>query len=201
MNIELPIEETPLPPSLPWLHSMGLRGILYIMRGPSGSGKSYRANQLAEGDKERIFSADKWFSKTEDMEEYRANWAKEKLFTAHNWCKGMLAQAMQKGISPVVVDNTNIKRRDFLGFADLADQYQYMWVIEESQSPWWLEIKELLTDQKNNEKQLKVWAKKLSEGFKHNDAIIKNVHGVPEDTILRMLMTFQPYHGGKYKLT
>jgi predicted kinase len=169
------------------------------MRGCSGSGKSFRARQLVDNDKSKIFSADLYFSPTEDMEEYRANWSKEKLFAAHSWCKSSLQAAMQRGVSPVVVDNTNIKRRDFLCYVDMAEQYQYMYLIEESQSPWWLEIKKLLVNQNANEKELKIWAKKLSTGFKHNDVVVKNAHGVPEDTILRMLMSFQPYHGGKYK--
>lgn len=180
------------------LNAMGLRGILYIMRGVPGSGKTYRAHQLVNQDKSRIFSADKWFSPKEDPEEYRRNWSKEKLFTAHNWCKSSLAEAMQRGVSPVVVDNTNIKRRDFMSYIDMANQYQYMYTIEESQSPWWLEIRKLLDDQNGNENQLKEWAKKLSEGFEYKDAIIKNTHGVPEDVILKMLMSFQPYHGGEY---
>jgi predicted kinase len=166
------------------------------MRGVPGGGKTYRARQLTTND--LIFSADKWFSRTEDPEEYRKNWAKEKLFTAHNWCKSMLSQAMQKGLGPVVVDNTNIKRRDFMPYIDMAKQYQYMYVIEESQSPWWLTIKELLTDIKANAKELDRWVEKLTNGFDYNGITIKNQHGVPEEAIRKMLFGFQPYHGGEY---
>lgn len=183
------------------LHAMGLRGILYIMRGVPGCGKTYRAHQLVDQDKTRIFSADKWFSPTEDPEEYRRNWSKEKLFVAHNWCKSKLADAMQRGVSPVVVDNTNVKRRDFMPYIDMAKQYQYMYIIEESQSPWWAEIRELLADQQGNAKEIAKWAQKLADGFNHEGAVIKNVHGVPEASILKMLMSFQPYHGGEYAQT
>jgi predicted kinase len=110
----------------------------------------------------------------------------------------MLGQAMQRGVSPVVVDNTNVKRRDFMPYIDMAKQYQYMYCIEESQSPWWAEIRELLTDQQSNEKEIGKWAHKLAEGFTHDGAVIKNVHSVPEASILKMLMSFQPYHGGEY---
>jgi hypothetical protein len=180
------------------LHSMGLRGILYIMRGVPGCGKTYRAHQLVDQDKTRIFSADKWFSPTEDPEEYRKNWSKEKLFVAHNWCKSLLAEAMGRGVTPVVVDNTNVKRRDFMPYIDMAKHYQYMYLVEESQSPWWAEIKQLIVDPVVNAKELGKWAKKLHEGFDYNGIVIKNAHGVPEDVILRMLTSFQPYHGGEY---
>jgi predicted kinase len=173
------------------LHARGYRGILYILRGCAGSGKSFRAKELVE-DKNNIFSADKWFSATDDYEEYRKNWAPDKLHAAHSWCKGNLSAAMQKGVTPVAVDNTNVLRRDFMPYFDLANQYQYLAVVEESQSPWWLEIRELLKE-KTEVKEIEQWAKKLAEGFDYNGIKIKNGHGVPEAAILRMLMRFQPF--------
>lgn len=159
------------------------------MRGVPGSGKSFRAHQLVNGDKNCIFSADKWFSQDEDPEEYKRNWAPDKLFIAHNWCKSQLEEAMKKNISPVVVDNTNIKLRDFAYYIELANTYKYQHVIEESQSPWWISIKKSLIEK--NTSEIEQWAKKLADGFDYNGIIIKNTHGVPEAPILRMLNSYQ----------
>jgi NEDD4-binding protein 2 len=164
--------------------------ILYIMRGVPGSGKSYRALQLV-GCKDNIFSADKWFSPTENPDEYKKNWKAEKLFAAHSWCQTSLGKAMEKGITPLAVDNTNIKPRDIKPYIALAEKHKYIPIIEESQSPWWLEIRQLMKDDKKED--IAQWAKKLAEGFDYNGVVIKNVHGVPEETILRMLTSFQPY--------
>jgi predicted kinase len=185
-------------PNLDQLYEQGLRGQLYILRGVPSSGKSFRARQLVDNDKSKIFSADLFFSPTEDMEEYRREWCVEKLHAAHSWCKSGVQNAMQLGVSPIVVDNTNIKRRDFMPYIDLAKQYQYRYEIRESESPWWAEIRPLLENTQKNEKLLAKWASKLANGFKYGDIVIKNSHGVPEATILRMLMSFQPYHGGEY---
>ena len=179
-------------PTLEELNAQGKKGVLYVLRGVPGSGKSFRAAELVS-DPANIFSADKWFSPTDDYEEYRRNWSPEKLQVAHSFCKESLTDAMRRGISPVSVDNTNILCRDFLPYVELAEKYQYMCLIEESRSPWWLEIKELLSDTCANAKLIEEWAKKLSEGFEHNGRVIKNGHGVPEQVILRMLMKFQPY--------
>lgn len=177
------------------LYANGFRGILYIMRGCPGSGKSRRALELV-GLKENIFSADKWFSPNEDPEEYRSNWSKEKLFTAHSWCKSKLQEAMQRGITPIAVDNTNIKRRDFLPFVDMAKEYQYKYEICEPQSPWWKEIKNLLFTPEINNKKLSNWANKLANGFDYEGNKIKNLHGVPESVIFKMINSFQPYNEG-----
>ena len=47
------------------------------MRGISGSGKSYLAKSLAEGDESKIFSTDDFYGKTK--EEYIKNWDVSKI--------------------------------------------------------------------------------------------------------------------------
>lgn len=175
------------------IEEQGMRGILYIMRGCPGSGKSHLAQRLTTTP-EQIISADQWFSPTDNYQEYRANWAVEKLFAAHNWCKSKVREALQRGVSPIVLDNTNIKRRDFMPYIDMAKQYRYLYEVRESDSPWWLQIKELLLDPLANQQQLDIWAERLAEGFEHEGKVIKNGHGVPSSAIKRMLYQMQPYY-------
>ncbi len=59
----------------------GYRGILFIMRGTPGSGKSHLALRLVQGDKTKVLSTDDWFEQQKGG--YNANWAVEKLFQAH----------------------------------------------------------------------------------------------------------------------
>jgi predicted kinase len=161
------------------------------MRGAPCSGKSFRALQLAEGNKNIIFSADKWFG--ENPETYLKNWSATKLFLAHQWCQEQLEAAMKSNISPVIVDNTNIKKRDIDPYILLANKYSYEIQFVESQSPWWLEIRELLKDKKHNADIIENWADKFANGFDYNGMVIKNVHNVPKETILKMLSAFEDF--------
>lgn len=169
----------------------GYRGIMYLMRGVPGSGKSHLALRLAGGDAEKVFSTDQWFEQQPGG--YKANWKIDKLFGAHKWNQNRVRTAMQRGITPVVVDNTNLKLKDARIYVEFAEQYQYWTEIKESDSPWWLQIQELLKNKNLNSGEIKTWANKLATGFKHEDKTIQNTHGVPEDTILRMLQAHSPY--------
>ena len=91
---------------------------------------------------------------------------------------------MQRGITPVIVDNTNLRMKEARPYIEMANKYQYKVEIEESDSPWWLEIQKLLTDKGKNAGQLKQWAGQLAQ---------RNIHGVPEETLHRMLKAYAPY--------
>jgi predicted kinase len=168
----------------------GYRGILYIMRGVPGSGKSHLALRLA-GDPSKVFSTDEFFERMEGG--YAANWKMDRLFPAHKWNQRRVREAMQRGISPVVVDNTNIRIKEARPYVEMGVQYQYHMEIRESDSPWWAEISLLLQNKGLNSEKIKEWANKLATGFDHSGVIIKNVHGVPFDAIHRMLTALNPY--------
>lgn len=160
------------------------------MKGVSGSGKSFRAKELA-GDPAKVFSTDAWFDRREGG--YRANWSPDKLHVAHTWNQDRVKKAILDGITPIVVDNTNLKIKFARIYYDMAIAAGYEVRIEESQSPWWIEIKELLKDVKLNELELKKWAGKMAYGFNFDDKFIVNEHGVPADTIYNMLMQYSNY--------
>ncbi|KPJ06759.1 NEDD4-binding protein 2-like 2 [Papilio machaon] len=147
-------------------HNKGSR-ILIIMRGLPGSGKTYLAKKILEatigGDEcdfsTHIFSADDYFFVKGS---YRFD--KTKLQDAHIWNRSKARSAMNRGVSPVIIDNTNVE-------------------------PW--EMEPYLRDGVNNGYLIEIvepnthWAKKA------NQLSRKNVHNVPLHTIKRMLSNFQ----------
>lgn len=169
------------------------------MRGLSGSGKSTKINALLKkygGDEDHIFSADNyWIQQTldrrrkgeevspeDELEEYRQNWSRERLGAAHGWNIKNFQAAIDLGISPIIVDNTNAKPFDFQKYIEYADKAGYKIVFEEPSSPWWIEYRPYLRDRKLNPAKLDEFAALLAA---------KNQHGVPQSTIRRMMDKWQ----------
>jgi len=92
--------------------------VLVIMRSPSGAGKSTLAQELGEGGV--VFSTDDFF---EQGGEYKFNPAQ--LGTAHRWNHSRVKQALDRSISPVVVDNTNVTLKEILPYLELAKNHGY----------------------------------------------------------------------------
>jgi predicted kinase len=113
---------------------------MWLLRGCPGSGKDYLALRLV--DKSKIFSTDEWF----DLQPggYLANWSGDKLSQAHWWNQQRTREAMLDGITPLVINNTNLTVRTARPYVEMADQYGYSVEIREPDSPWWLEISQLL---------------------------------------------------------
>lgn len=144
------------------------------MRGASGSGKSYDARQLAPAG--QIFSAD-----DHHMVEGRYEWSPERLHHAHNLCFGATRDAMRRRLTPLVVDNTNVRMAEIFPYLELALQYGYKVEIREPTSPWWVaDVAPYLENKQKYRAELERAAQILFE---------KGQHGVPLDTILnRMLL-------------
>jgi predicted kinase len=110
--------------------------VLYLMHGVSGSGKSTEAARLGQGGV--ILSSDSFFM---HEEEYRFD--VNLLPQAHQRCIDQAKEAMEQGVSPIVVDNTNLERWEALPYINLADCYQYEVRIAEPSTPWKLDPEEL----------------------------------------------------------
>ena len=59
-----------------------------------------------------------------------------KLTDAHVYCKSKAKQNMIDGISPVVIDNTNVKIWEFKPYVMMAIKYDYEIYIAEPNTPW-----------------------------------------------------------------
>ncbi len=156
---------------------------LIIMRGLPWTGKSYRAAELV-GDG-AIFSTDEYFYKIlepdrPDVYSFKRNFLKD----AHRWNRVRAQNAVENGVSPIVIDNTNTTISEFLEYAKYAYWQDYDIRIEEPTSDRWKEIRPLLRDRRNNKTALRDWARKLEEGS-------RGVHDVPAFAIERMMWRWE----------
>lgn len=91
---------------------------VFIMRGIPGSGKSAAIEYLTPA---TVVSADNYF--TNFQGEY--NFDRTKLGAAHNQCREKFLTALEGRCSPIVVDNTNIKREEWEWYKGRAKQFGY----------------------------------------------------------------------------
>lgn len=82
----------------------------------------------------------------------------------HKMNQNRVEEALKNGVSPIVVDNTNTQGWEIKPYVMLADKYGYIVELKEPNTPWRFDSKELA---------------------------IKNSHGVPEDSIKRMIDRYQ----------
>ena len=93
---------------------------LIVLRGLPSSGKSYLAKQLA-GETGSVFSADDFHT---DPKTGKYNWKPENLSKAHKWNHERVKKAIEEGISPVVIDNTHIKKWELIALKPLVQLAQ-----------------------------------------------------------------------------
>jgi len=131
--------------------------ILYIIRGLPGSGKSTLAKQLVENG--IIHSTDNYFVKNEI---YVFDY--EKLSEYHDQNLEAAIESMKEGISPIVIDNTNIHALLALPYVIEGKYYRYDIIVAETQTPWRFNIEELLK---------------------------RNIHDIPRESLEQMIMNYE----------
>lgn len=158
--------------------------ILIILRGLPCCGKSTRAAQLKGNG--AIFSTDEFFYKFVNPESpERYDFDPQLLGEAHRWNRLRAYTAMDYGVSPVIIDNTNTTQREFCcAYLRYANAHGYTIQIEEPDSPQWKEVRPLLNDIQANRDALKDWANKLAE-------MSVGIHDVPAFAIERMMWRWE----------
>lgn len=156
---------------------------LFIMRGIPGCGKSFVADRLAKERDALICSADQYFG---TGEEYKKNWHQSKVHLGHRDCEARVLAAMKTHKPNIIVDNTNLALAGFRVYLDYALDHDYAVHFVYPDSPWWVEtVEPFLRNKKTDDKA----------SFKAGDIAKmlydKNVHGVPEHTLIDMLLKFQ----------
>ena len=147
---------------------MSNKNKLVILRGVPGSGKSTRAQEVMEEEGygfKTIVSADCYFIRPDG----KYDWCASSLGNAHKWCQKQAEDAMRgheiwAHRTIVIVDNTNIKRKDFKVYTQLAEKYGF-------------EVEEVVVGN-FDEESVKLYAE-------------RNSHGVPLATIQRMAERFE----------
>lgn len=139
--------------------------MLYVLRGCPGSGKSYKAKQLA-GESGVICSADDFF-----IEKGEGEYAFDPslLGQAHQQCQDRTIEALKQEKSPIIIDNTNTKlweMKKLRPIIQLAQSMGYSVRIEEPETDWWK-------------------SRDIDEMAKRNS------HGVPREAIEKMVNRYQ----------
>lgn len=97
-----------------------------LLRGHPGSGKStFTENVIKKNFLDVVVcSADHWFQEVNGGgQEYKFD--PTKLGVAHGWCLDKFNRAIQEGRECIVVDNTNILRRDYQSYIEAAQNGGY----------------------------------------------------------------------------
>nr|CAD7403911.1 unnamed protein product [Timema cristinae] len=149
--------------------------IMVLMRGLPGSGKSHLAKLLIKrtigGDyRNFVFSTDDYFYNSSGKYIFDPS----KLPDAHDWNHRKVESKLRGGITPVVVDNTNLQAWEMHPYAKLAIKYGYILEVLEPYTPWRFREKELAE---------------------------RNIHGVPRQKIRAMLERYEEYYTGNKLLS
>lgn len=93
-----------------------MTNVLYLIRGVSGSGKSYLAERLTKAN----YSADDFFM---DDGEYKFD--EFLLQEAHDYCQDEVRYAMENQCPTIAVHNTFTRRWEMKPYYDLAKEFGY----------------------------------------------------------------------------
>ena len=145
---------------------------MIIMRGLPGSGKSTMAKAIYDQYLLEYIHGDSTCPvrlSTDDifMADGQYLWDFKSLGKAHALNQEKTMVALQKGLSPVIIDNTNTTYSEIKPYMEIGKYYNCSFSIRESMTDWAFEPEIL---------------------FK------KNSHGVPLDVINKMLQRWEPTH-------
>jgi len=173
---------------------------VYLMRGLPSCGKTFTARQLA-GDRGVVCETDEYFRTQIGEDTDRLDDRAELIDAARRWNFGRFQEAVQVGLSPIVVDRGNALSLRTRQYARYAVDHGYHVELKEPTWELWHEIRVLLKYKDHTKEILYEWAEWLA---KMNQA----THGVPVSAIrqwidhwkwdltVEEILTFEPYGDG-----
>ncbi|MDD4983520.1 MAG: hypothetical protein PHH82_01615 [Candidatus ainarchaeum sp.] len=135
---------------------------LLIMRGVSGSGKTTYAKTLSK----YVYSTDDYFTK-----DGKYSFCIEKANIAHDWNRNRVKDALEKGLSPVVVDNANICAWEIKPYLEMGLLEGYNVYLAEPDTDFKFDLEELVKKSAHNvpRKYLKL----MLDGYETNLTVEK----------------------------
>ncbi|XP_074131394.1 NEDD4-binding protein 2 isoform X2 [Sminthopsis crassicaudata] len=135
---------------------------LVLLRGLPGSGKSFLARKLLEENPNGIIlSSDDFFYKNGQYQ-FDGNLLGE----AHEWNQKRAKEALEKKVSPIIIDNTNLQAWEMKPYIIMSQKHKYKVHFREPDT-WWK--------------------------FKPKELARRNIHGVTKEKIVRMLEHYERY--------
>ena len=134
---------------------------VYLMRGLPSCGKSHTAARLA-GESGIVCETDEYFFTQIGDDPTNFDYHADLMDEARRWNFARFKQAVDDGISPIVVDRNNGRSTGSRKYARYALQRGYAVELREPESEWWQEIRVLLKYKKQTKKILYEWADRLA---------------------------------------
>lgn len=107
---------------------------IYILRGISGSGKSYFIGLFQNP---CVCSADHYY-----MVGKHYLFDKNVIYDAHKMCKFKAEAACKAGLEAIYIDNTNTTWKEIRPYVELANKYDYKVIFITPNTPWCNDVEE-----------------------------------------------------------
>jgi hypothetical protein len=116
---------------------------LILMRGLPSCGKSWTARRLA-GDTGVVLETDQYFYTEVGPDPQSYDYDESLLPTAREWIFDRMVDAIERGVSPIIIDRGNGLNKETQRFAWYAADHGYTVQLREPDSEWWAELRVLL---------------------------------------------------------
>lgn len=104
------------------VQAQAFQPVCFVLRGLPGTGKTTLANSPIFPNTTKIISVDEYWSEENKF-------SKEKVNDAFKWCFQNFKQLVQDKVSPIIVDNSNIKKFHYIQYVDYAQRVGYLVVV------------------------------------------------------------------------
>ena len=155
------------------------------MRGLPCTGKTFTARRLA-GDSGLVCETDEFFHTQVGEDPAIYSYDPALMESAREWNFERFREAVERGVSPVVVDRGNGLGLESRRYAEYAREHGYRVALAEPESEWWGEIRVLLKYRPYTFPVLRAWAVKLAE-------MSQSTHRVPAEKVWSRMHTWR--HG------
>ncbi|XP_014768136.1 2',3'-cyclic-nucleotide 3'-phosphodiesterase [Octopus bimaculoides] len=106
--------------------------IMFIMRGLPGSGKSTLAESITDLCPTAVVCSSDHFLTENDI----YSWTPERCNFGHKYCSELASRSCEMKCPIIVIDNTNIQKKDVNVYTDIASKYGYITILVTPNTPW-----------------------------------------------------------------